>query len=119
MDYASCEKSLLPSNNKFCANTQHDLHEIPEQGKTVKSDLPINGAKIFSNATFRSSKISGLPQGQVRTGVGVYFCPPSSQGELNSQVQASAPPTSTPLQAEAVALACAAHLAICLSAQSF
>ena len=45
------------------------------------------------------------------TDIGVYFCIPSNQGEINIQVQASAPPTSTPLQAEVVALACAAQLA--------
>lgn len=45
------------------------------------------------------------------TGVGLYFCIPSNQGEINIQVQALAPPTSTPLQAEVVALACAAQLA--------
>ena len=45
------------------------------------------------------------------TGIGVYFGIPSNQGEINIQVQALAPPTSTPLQAEVVALACAAQLA--------
>lgn len=49
------------------------------------------------------------------TGIDVFISIPSDQGELNVRVQASAPPTSTPLQDEAVALSCAAHLALRLN----
>uniref|UniRef100_A0A8R7UJH7 Uncharacterized protein n=1 Tax=Triticum urartu TaxID=4572 RepID=A0A8R7UJH7_TRIUA len=43
--------------------------------------------------------------------VGVFISLPSNRGEINVQVQASAPPTSTPLQAEALALNFAAYFA--------
>lgn len=70
------------------------------EGHTLKSDLMVCGTKIFSDAAFRSSKIPGIGQGQVGTSVGIYICIPLDQGEINIQVQASAHPTSTPLQAD-------------------
>ena len=44
-----------------------------------------------------------------------FICIPSEQGAINVHVQALAPPTSTPLQAETVALSCAAQLASSLN----
>ena len=117
IDIALHEESFLPSNNQICAKNHLEAQVVPKQGQTLKSDMLINGTKIFSDAAFRSSKILGLAQGEVKTYVGVYFCIPSPRREINIQVQASAPPTSTPIQAEAVALAYAAHLAASLSVQ--
>ena len=115
IDFALHEEFFLPSNNQICANNHLEEQVVPKQGQTLKSDMLINGTKIFSDAAFRSSKIPGLAQREVKTGVGVYFCIPSPRREINIQVQASAPPTSTPIQAEAVSLAYAAHLAASLS----
>ncbi|VAI61129.1 unnamed protein product [Triticum turgidum subsp. durum] len=81
------------------------------QGRTLKSDLLISGPKVYSDAAFRSMKIPGLLQGDVATGVGVYISLPLNQLEINVQIQASAPPTSTPLHAEALALSFAAKVA--------
>ena len=117
IDIALHEESFLPSNNQICAKNNLEAQVVPKQGQTLKSDMLINGTKIFSDAAFRSSKIPGLTQGEGKTYVGVYFCIPSPRREINIQVQASAPPTSTPIQEEAVSLAYAAHLAVSLSVQ--
>ena len=113
------QEEILPSTNiQSLQASQPDNSPLPKQGNTLKSDLLINGAKVFSDAAFRTSRVPGFQQGQLRTGVGVYFCLPSSNREINIQVQASGPSTDTPLQAEAIALACAAQLAACLNIQT-
>lgn len=43
-------------------------------------------------------KIPGLKAGEVATGIEVHILVPSQQGELNVQIQASAPATHSPLQ---------------------
>nr|XP_045083744.1 uncharacterized protein LOC120962928 [Aegilops tauschii subsp. strangulata] len=85
--------------------------QLPLQGKTLKSDLLLVGPKIYSNAAFRCKKFPGLVQASVATGVGVYLSWPKDQFEINVQIQASAPATSSPIQAKALALSFAAHLA--------
>ncbi|XP_044342833.1 uncharacterized protein [Triticum aestivum] len=97
--------------NQTPTPTQLSSNQIPLPGRTLRSDLLADGAKIYSDAAFRTKKIPGLLQGQVGTGVGIFISLPSNGGEINVQVQASAPPTSTPLQAEALALNFAAYLA--------
>ena len=84
---------------------------LPTQGRTLKSDLLITGTKIFSDAAFRSSKVPGLLHGAVATGIGVYLVLPQDRFEINVQIQASAPPTTSPLHAEALALSFAAQVA--------
>ncbi|XP_044415512.1 uncharacterized protein [Triticum aestivum] len=86
-------------------------NQLPLQGKTLKSDLLVLGPKIYSDAAFRCKKVPGLVQGSVATGVGIYLSWPQDQIEVNVQIQASAPATSSPIQAEAFALSFAAHLA--------
>mgnify|MGYP005845974869 CR=1 FL=1 len=95
----------LPNLSKKQGDPQAQLshNQLPMQGRTLKSDLLISGPKIYSNATFRSRKIPGLLQGDVATGVGVYISLPLNQLEINVQIQASAPPTSTPQHAEVLA----------------
>ncbi|XP_048557561.1 uncharacterized protein LOC125538345 [Triticum urartu] len=93
------------------AHNQLPPNLLPMQGRTLKTDLLIVGPKIYSDAAYRTKKVPGLLQGEVATGVGVYISMPFNQKEINVQVQASASPTSTPLQAEALALSFAAHLA--------
>ena len=77
----------------------------------LKYDLLIVGANFFSDAAFRTKKVPSLPPGEVATGVRIYISIPFVQGEINVQVEASATSTSTPLQAEAIALTSAAHIA--------
>ncbi|VAI80150.1 hypothetical protein VPH35_125532 [Triticum aestivum] len=84
---------------------------LPTHGRTLKSDLLITGPKIFFDAAFRSSKVLGLLQGAVTTGVGVYLPLPQDRFEINVQIQASALPTTSPLHAEALALSFPAQVA--------
>lgn len=85
--------------------------QLPLQGRTLRSDLLIVGPKIYSDAAFRCKKVPGLSQGSVATGIGTYLSLAQDQFEVNVQVQASAPVTSSPLLAEALALSFVAHLA--------
>ncbi|XBH90806.1 hypothetical protein VPH35_082361 [Triticum aestivum] len=100
----------LPSKQDQ-AHNQLPPNQLPMQGRTLKTDLLIVGPKIYSDAAYRTKKVPGLLQGEVAIDVGVYISMPFNQKEINVQVQASTSPTSTPLQAEALALSFAAHLA--------
>ncbi|KAM3295727.1 hypothetical protein ACQJBY_038180 [Aegilops geniculata] len=102
--------------NSFSDSLNNEQH-IPLQGTTIKSDIIIKGTKIYSDAAFRSSKIPGIMRGQVGTGIGIYFSIPIDHGELNIQIQASAPVTTDPTHAEAKALSCAALIANKLNVQ--
>ena len=91
--------------------TSHNISTLPQQGCTVRTDLLISGAKIYSDAAFNWSKIPGLVHGTTATGVGVFLCFLQDQAEVNVQIQASTQNTSTPLQAEALAFLLAAQIA--------
>ena len=95
LDHYLQNDSLLHSNNPKNLNSQHVLHHLPPQGSTIKSVMLLKGPKIYTNAAFKTKKAPGIYNGQPRTGIGVYFCLPLSQGEINIQVQASALPTTT------------------------
>ena len=118
MDCATQAEALLSSDAQHnVTNNLHNEQQIPIQGKSIQSDLIIKGPKIYSDVAFRTSKIPGALRGQVGTGIGIYFSLPADHGELNIQIQASAPVTIDPIQAEATALACAAMLANFLNVQ--
>lgn len=88
-----------------------DTNSLLLQGSTIKSDLLVVGTKIFSDASFRCSKIPGTqPQGAA-TGIGLFIDIPDAQAGIQLQVQASAVPTDSPLQAEALALLLGAKIA--------
>ena len=91
--------------------TSHNISTLPQQSCTVRTDLLISGAKIYSDAAFNCSKIPGLVHGTTATGVGVFLCFLQDQAEVNVQIQASTQNTSTPLQAEALAFLLAAQIA--------
>lgn len=94
---------------------QAPLDRLPAQGTSLRTDLLVKGPKDFSDAAFKTKKVPGLMQGTSATGIGVYIAWPQLQFEINVQVQASAPLTESPLQAEALALSLAAQLALKLN----
>ena len=50
----------------------HQVEALPfKQGSTIKSDLAIEGSKIFSDAAWKTSKAPGA-DGRVKTGLGVF-----------------------------------------------
>ena len=61
-------------------------NQLPYRGNYLKSDLLVVGPKIYSDATFRTIKVPGLPGVDVATGVGIYISLPSEQGEINIQI---------------------------------
>ena len=73
LDYEPLVDPSCPPTKKPHFNDVQETHVLPLQGKTLKSDLLVPGTKIFSDAAFRSTKIPGLAQGQVGTGIGVLF----------------------------------------------
>ena len=95
----------------------HQVEALPfKQGSTIKSDLAIEGSKIFSDAAWKTSKAPGA-DGRVKTGLGI-FC--QLQKEHSSSIvfiQASSEVVRSPLQAEALALLLAATLANLLHLQ--
>lgn len=92
------------------AHRQETSNQMPTQGHTLRTDLLIAGPKVYSDAAFRCKKIPGLLNGAAATGVGVFLNFFQGQTEVNVQIQASAPITNSPLQAEALALLLAAQV---------
>ena len=83
---------------------------LPIQGSTLTTQLLVDGAKIYNDASFRCSKVPGLPNGSVATGIGVFLKFVQGHKNVDVQVQASAPTTTSPIQAEALALLLAAKI---------
>ena len=98
-------------NSTTHAHINRDNSLVLQEGCTIRSDLLISGAKIFSDASFKCSKISGLSNGVAATGIGVFLNFLQDNRSIQVQIQASAPLTSSPIQAEAQALLLAAKAA--------
>lgn len=111
----ACQALLdKPKDNHFPDVQDHstqDANHLPLQGSTLKSDLLLAGIKVFSDAAFRCCKIPGKGSSAKATGVGLYIDIPDGKFGHQIQIQASAPITNSPLQAEALALVLAAKIA--------
>jgi ribonuclease HI len=83
---------------------------LPPQGSTIKSDLQIEGAKIFSDASWKNRKIPGRAGSQA-TGIGLFLQCQISQTSCKVMIQASTDHVPSSLQAEAEALLLAAKVA--------
>jgi hypothetical protein len=83
---------------------------IPTQGSTIESDLLVTGPKIFSDASWKQTKIPASTT-STSTGIGVFCQLPGENTSTNVCIQASTPMASSPLQAEASALLLAATIA--------
>jgi ribonuclease HI len=81
----------------------------PEQGSTLRTDLLITGATIFSDASWKCKKIPGA-KGTMATGIGVFIRYKAGARQFVIMIQASTSLTSSVLQAEAKALLLAAKL---------
>ena len=88
----------------------------PAHGDTIKTDRWITGAKIYSDAAWKTNKILGSST-KTGTGIGVFCHIPGDQTITNVFVQASIPMAPSPLQAEASALLLAATIAKLLQLQ--
>uniref|UniRef100_A0ACD5YZR5 Uncharacterized protein n=1 Tax=Avena sativa TaxID=4498 RepID=A0ACD5YZR5_AVESA len=94
-----------------CITEDGQSHEeIFKQGETIKTDLNIQGNKIFTDAAWRTKKVPGS-HGRTTTGIGAYCL--FQQNDLNATVliQASSPMAPSALHAEAMALLLATQLA--------
>ena len=98
-------------NSTLHAHINRENSLVLQQGCTIRSDLLILGSKIFSDASFKCSKIPSLSNGDATTGIGVFLNFLQDNRSIQVQIQASAPLTSSPLQAEAQALLLAAKAA--------
>lgn len=76
---------------------------MPIQGSTISSDLQIAGPKIFSDASWKCSKIPGRPIVPA-TGIGVYLQVPDDGIGVSIMIQASTAQANSPLMAEAAAM---------------
>lgn len=81
---------------------------IPAQGETLKSDLVIAGAKVYSDASWKCKKIPG---GIGATGIGVFLQYMENGKSYNVMVQASVRQAKSVLQAEADAMLLGTKLA--------
>lgn len=95
-------------------STTANSNTLLQEGCTLRSDLLVDGAKVYSDASFKCSKIPGLPSGGFATGIGVFLKFLQDQKNVQIQIQASAPASTSPLQAEALALLLAAKVSLLL-----
>ena len=112
LDESSKLNDASPDGTKTYSLQQNTTNStlLPLQGQTIRTDLLISGAKIYSDASFKCTKIPGLTHGQTATGIGVYLNSLQDQRSTQVQIQASTEPTFSPLQAEAHALVLAARV---------
>ena len=82
----------------------------PAEGTTIMMDRLLEGVVIFTDASWKSNKISGTMQGE-QTGLGVYIRDNSVQRKWSIKIQAKTQQQSTVFQAEAKALLLAARIA--------
>jgi hypothetical protein len=103
------------SGNKIQArlNTQGNQ---TRQGNTIRSDLQIQGSKIFTDAAWKRRKAQDT-QENCKTGIGVYCQFPGQGREETVMIQASTTYSSSPLLAEAAALLFATKVAAQVQAQ--
>jgi hypothetical protein len=101
--------NCITPNEKHNEQQEQD-HHLPAPGCTIKSDMLIAGSKVFVDASWKTSKLSGAAA-QPATGIGVFMQFNISGVDHNLMVQASTPTASSPLQAEAKALHFAALIA--------
>ena len=68
-------QEALPDNpnSALHAHINRDNSLMLQQGCTIRSDLLLSEAKIFSGPSFKCSKIPGLSNGDAATGIGVLF----------------------------------------------
>lgn len=93
--------SLVNSSDPAQVNDQNHnqgtRNVMPFQGCTLRTDLLVTGAKIYSDACYKCSKIPGLVQGTRATGIGVFLNFLQDQNDIQVQIQASARITQSPL----------------------
>jgi hypothetical protein len=81
------------------------------QGITLKSDLLINGSKIFTDAAWKTRKIPGI-EDDTSTGLGSFFLIHRQNIQEKILIQASSiSATPSPIYAEAMSLLLAAQIA--------
>jgi hypothetical protein len=90
--------------------------ELTYQGNTIRTDMQIQGSKIFSDATWKKRR-SLNTQENLRTGIGLYCQLLRQNREETIMIQASTAQPSSPLLAETAALLLASKIASQLQAQ--
>jgi hypothetical protein len=108
----------LQSEDQSNRNKEEDgaKRNTIKQGETIKSDLAIQGNRIYSDVAWKTTKIPGS-QGTIQTGLGVYCELQQEQLKTKIQIQASTSKASSPLHVEAIAILLAAKIANSLQIQ--
>jgi hypothetical protein len=92
-------------------NRLQHRQERYKQGETIKTDLLVQGSKIYTDAAWKTRKSPGS-NGRIATGIGV-FCHLEDQASRTTKVliQAASPTSPSPLHAEEKALIFVAQIA--------
>jgi hypothetical protein len=102
--------------HKPVANINVQQVDLLRQGSTIKTDRHITGTRLYSDAAWKTKKVSGLLAG-TSTGIGVYCHIQEGSASSLLMIQASTQNTETVLQAEAEALLLAVMIAARLNFQ--
>jgi hypothetical protein len=112
MDILQVTENRLQHLRDDTNNTgQPQRQERYKQGETIKTDLLVQGSKIYTDAAWKTRKSPGS-NGRIATGVGV-FCHLEDQASRTTKVliQAASPTSPSPLHAEEKALIFVAQIA--------
>jgi hypothetical protein len=112
----SIDRIIAVGKNE-CKNNAGNLLELEDidQGETLRTDLMIQGSKIFSDAAWKTKNVPGT-QGTVSTGIGVFCHRQNIEEKILIQASASSMAPS-PLHAEALGLLLGSQIAMKLKAQ--
>jgi hypothetical protein len=112
MDILQVTENRLQHLRDDTNNTgQPQRQERYKQGETIKTDLLVQGSKIYTDAAWKTRKPPGS-NGRIATGIGV-FCHLEDQASRTTKVliQAASPTSPSPLHAEEKALIFVAQIA--------
>jgi hypothetical protein len=88
----------------------NENNKVAKQGEVIKSDLQVQGSKIFSDAAWKTKKNLSSKEKET-TGLGVYCQIQQDNLKATVLLQATAGRTPSPLHAEALGLLLAAKIA--------
>ena len=116
---AQGKKSMLSVNSNMRAGATdggQSQEVIFRQGETIRTNLVIQGSKVYLDAAWKTKKVPGS-QGRILTGLGVYCQIQHDHVKATVFIQASTAKATSPLHAEAMALLLAAQIAKQLNTQ--
>uniref|UniRef100_A0ACD5U6V3 Uncharacterized protein n=1 Tax=Avena sativa TaxID=4498 RepID=A0ACD5U6V3_AVESA len=101
----------VTSNIRVGATDDDQSQEVTiKQGETIRTDLDIQGSKIYSDAAWKTKKVPDS-QERILTGLGVYCQIQHDHTKATVLIQASTAKAPSPLHVEAMALLLASQIA--------